>query len=157
MTNLEFWKDYLKKFGCPDVAVVGGIPQLCHNTACTDCLFIERDCEGVRNQCSQFFDWLLEEHKDIAIDWRRVPPDTDVMVRSIDSEEWEPRKFAMYLPNDPDTKFIVFGHGHSGKTREASSLSDLVGWEQCKLVHPEDLEKYQKSGQADGEENDDKS
>lgn len=144
MLNVEFWKDRLKEIGYNrnSIAVVNGVPQLCRDTDCMSCAFFNGEEEYY--SCSDLYEWLMKEYEAPETDWRKVPPDTAVMVRSIDSEKWELRKFAVYLPN-ADPKYYVFGHGHSGMTREnAGSPADMIGWEQCRLVYPEDIGKYGK-------------
>lgn len=72
------------------------------------------------------------------IDWTKVPPNTPVLIRDEDDENWEKRMFAICLPNAL-SKFYCFSNGSDWE-----SAFELTLWQQCKLDDSINPEPYYK-------------
>lgn len=144
MLNVEYWKEELARLRSERelFAVKNGVPCACDEIECKDCDFSRHPCG------TKAIKWLYEEHGepeidwDNDIDWRRVPMDTEVLVKSYGSDDFSLARFAIYLPNAL-YKYRTFSSASSENVKR--EYADFTRpWEHCRLANPEDIEKYRK-------------
>jgi len=123
MTNFEKWKDKILAITSNDdeFAVNDGALCRCSEIACTECDFHE-PC------CKHRYEWLYAEYVEPEIDWSKVPIDTKILVRDLETDPWCRRYFAGYVGG------IVYAWA-DGAT-EWSHTSKLV-WKYAKLADEE--------------------
>lgn len=147
MLNCEKWKDTLKELAskCEPIALdLKGIPCACSEMNCGNCLFADNSTALQKCNSANLYDWLCEEYKepeidwDNNIDWKRVPVDTEVLIRSSEGNEWRKGKFAIYMPNNPPY------YGIFGNNEERENARYLNFYYKCKLANEDDIEKYRK-------------
>lgn len=144
MLNIEKYKDEIASIGIGVFAFDGIKTANCLEMKCATCKF----SPNLYGMCdTKKLEWLCMEYKepeidwDNDIDWSRVPLDTDVLVNNIGSRNIGMRsKFAIYIPMSA-IQYHTFGayENHSNATA-------IYPWQFCKLVNPEDVEKYRKRG-----------
>ena len=146
MLNIEKYKKKIVKAGGVSVFCVSkGRIFPCRYVQCNECEFHDQEECDIKKT-----NWLCSEYKepeidwDNDIDWRRVPADTNVLVKDKDCENWVPRRFAVYLPRVEYKyqAFCVFSGLRGIAVRE--NAESLNGWRYCKLANAEDIEKYRK-------------
>lgn len=83
------------------------------------------------------------------IDWNKVPPFTEVLVRYDKDEEWLKQYFIVYLPSN-NFKFHFLTSNKIGSDQKCGILPIMTEvWKYCKLANKEDIEKYRKKGEND--------
>lgn len=82
--------------------------------------------------------WLDEEYIEPPkpeVDWRNVPVDTLVRVKSFEQNEWRLRYFKKYRTGWPH--FVVWADGKTSKTVDYFEEEE---WKYCELVEDDNLE-----------------
>lgn len=115
-------------------AVVKNRPAECNNTKCKDCNFGGGDYGCIK----KFLEWANSEYKEREIDWRKVPVDTPVYVRS--SFSWNKRHF--YKFDSDNELYYCYSDGKTSWSDEGNV--EVRPWEQCKLAEGVDCSEWYK-------------
>ena len=87
------------------------------------------------HECREFVaEWLYKEYKQ-NIDWSKVPVDTPVIVKERSGLERK-RHFSRYKEGCIEP-FVCFNDGKTSFTADFTT-----DWNNCRLAHPEDIERY---------------
>lgn len=81
--------------------------------------------------------WLDEEYEEPPkpeVDWDKVPVDTLVRVRDLESEEWILKYFKGIDEEAPESRFMAWDNGATSKT----AYGNYTHWRYCELVEVED-------------------
>lgn len=95
---------------------------------CTSCAFYDRDDCIISKQ-----EWANSEYVEPSVDWSKVPVDTPILVRDIESDEWERRYFAKYEDN------TVYAWS-DGATSWSTDSDNVCDWAYAKLAESEDTD-----------------
>ena len=99
MTNKEKYGNEIIELAARKFGLKNGKPVLCTETKCKDCDFCEKDSGLCKGSAYNFREWLNSEYVEPPVDWSKVPVDTPILVRDIESDGWERRYFAKYEDN----------------------------------------------------------
>lgn len=127
MTNREKYAKEILDIVCEgnDVAAKNGVPCKCNEIACRECDF------GNLAVCRKNrVAWFKAEYAEPVIDWSKVPVDTPIWVRGLESDRWFRRHFAKY-ENGTVYAFRNGGTSWSGCCP--------VYWKQAKLAVDDEL------------------
>ena len=107
----------------------------CNIINCSECAF----CSSSTTNClDKIKKWSESEYKEPEVDWSKVPVDTPVLVRDIDSKAWYNRYFAYYEDG------IVYTYSDGATSWSANKAFNCVRWNYAKLANEEDIRKYAK-------------
>lgn len=87
-----------------------------------------------------FWLWLDEESPEPPkpeVDWGKVPVDTLVRVRDLESEEWILKYFKGIDEEAPECRFVAWDDGATSVT----AYGNYTHWTYCELVEDEDNEE----------------
>lgn len=122
MTNAEFYKEEIQKFDpeqfCEDFVEPNILEKrglLCRETE--SCAY----CKALMTV------WLMEEHKEPAVDWKNVPVDTPILVKKHREDNWTHAYFAKY---SAECRICTW---RKGKTSFTSHYTDIETWPYAKL------------------------
>lgn len=124
------------------------------NFDCGICDFVQKhvfpyfgDIHNVEYKCNAELDcdicgimfsfWLDEEYEEPPkpeVDWSKVPVDTLVRVRDLESEEWTLKYFKGIDEEAPESRFMAWDDGATSKT----AYGNYTHWVRCELVEDED-------------------
>lgn len=93
--------------------------------------FCEMDCIACGTALQL---WLDEEYEEPEVDWAKVPVDTLVRVRDLESEEWILKYFKGIDEEVPESRFMAWDDGATSKT----AYGNYTHWVRCELVEVED-------------------
>lgn len=95
MLNKEKYAEEIVEIACSGkhIAIISGMPAVCVGTMCGECDFLGKPCN------EKIKEWANSEYVEPSVDWSKVPVDTPILVRDIESDEWERRYFAKYEDN----------------------------------------------------------
>lgn len=135
MTNAEFYKEEVIKFDkekdfCDDFIRPNILKPLGIDCGTLNC----RPCESIVNI------WFQEEYKEPEIDWKNVPVDTPILVKSCKKSEWIKRYFAEKFPNGG---VYVWRDGGTSFTKNESQRSY---YEYAKLWEGSEEQAAEKEG-----------
>lgn len=101
---------------------------------CNDELCQRDECEA----CLKLFAfWLDEEYTEPPkpeVDWSKVPVDTLVRVRDLESEEWILKYFKGVDEEAPESRFMAWDNGATSKT----AYGNYTHWVHCELVEDDE-------------------
>lgn len=128
MTNKEKYGKEILDIACTgdrvamrnsDNVIVG-----CRKLGCLDCAFntYGKGCIDAIEK------WANSEYVEPPVDWSKVPVDTPILVRDIESDEWERRYFAKYENN------TVYAWEDGATSWSAVGVCD---WEYAKIAESE--------------------
>ena len=127
MKNREKFQKEILDITCngENIAKINGKIVSCNDIKrCYECEFYEKD----RDCISIFKEWCNQEYQEV--DWLKVKVGTPVLVRDLETEDWNRRYFA-YVDNENIIHTFI-----SGRT-EWSSHGETVMWKYAKLAFPE--------------------
>lgn len=75
--------------------------------------------------------WKHYKYKEPEVDWSKVPVDTKILVKDLESDDWFPRYFAMYK----NGQVYAFTHG---KTSFSADKKGAVPWAFAELAEVDD-------------------
>ena len=124
------------------------------NFDCGICDFVQKhvfpyfvDIHNVEYKCNAELDcdicgimfsfWLDEEYEEPPkpeVDWDKVPVDTLVRVRDLESEEWILKYFKGIDEEAPECRFVAWDDGATSVT----AYGNYTNWTYCELVEGED-------------------
>ena len=113
----KVWPSFLTK-----EEIAGG--RCGNNIFCDDCT-------------KAFVFWLDEEYEEHKVDWNKVPVDTLVRVRDLESEEWILKYFKGIDEEAPECRFEAWDDGATSVT----AYGNYTHWTYCELVEDEDNEE----------------
>lgn len=95
MLNKEKYAEEIVEIACSGkhIAIISGMPAVCVGKMCGECDFLGKPCN------EKIKEWANSEYVEPSVDWSKVPVDTPILVRDIESDEWERRYFAKYEDN----------------------------------------------------------
>lgn len=101
--------------------------------------FGDRDCNAVNCAWCKFLVdlWMDEEYEEPQVDWNKVPVDTLVRVRDLESEEWTLKYFKGIDEEAPECRFVAWDDGATSVT----AYGNYTHWTFCELVEDEDNDK----------------
>lgn len=91
--------------------------------------------------------WLDEEYEEYEeplkpeVDWSKVPVDTLVRVRDLESEQWNLRYFKGIDEEAPEFRFVAWDAGETSLT----ACGNYTHWAYCELVE-EEIDQLLKGG-----------
>lgn len=110
------------------------MPNFIDNSVNVDTLCEDGKC----CECSMLFAlWLDEEYTEPPkpeVDWGKVPVDTLVRVRDLESEEWILKYFKGIDEEAPECRFVAWDDGATSVT----AYGNYTHWTFCELVEDED-------------------
>lgn len=127
MKNREKYAKELLDIACVGslVAVKNGVPCRCDAIGCSECdLNADTVCEDI------LVKWCNAEYIDPPIDWSKVPVDTPIWVRDLESDIWRRRHFGKYK----NGKVYAFDNGGT-----SWSGSCAASWNHAKLATDDEL------------------
>lgn len=111
------------------LAVKDGKPVKCLGVDCTNC-----DLCGTKKSCIENgIEWLNSEYVEPPVDWIKVPVDTPILVRNIESDAWTRRHFAKY---ENETVYAWSGGATSWSALDV--VKDILDWKMAKLAESEE-------------------
>lgn len=99
--------------------------------------FCEMDCIACGTALQIWLDEEYEEPQKPEVDWNKVPVDTLVRVRDLESEEWTLMYFKGLEEEGYANRFQTWDDGATSKT----AYGDYSNWKYCELVEDEDNEE----------------
>lgn len=132
MTNREYLMENYQKelaeiaLNLDKLAIVDGVPKICSEVQCTDCMFNMFTAGALCENRIQ--EWLDKEHITYEVDWTKVPVDTPVFVDKLSKIGFR-RHFAKY----ENGRIYVFG---GGRTSYTTVLSDVEDYSVVRLAEP---------------------
>lgn len=128
MLNREKYGNEIIELAARKLGLKNGKPVLCTETKCKDCDFCEKDSGSCKGSAYNFREWLNSEYVEPPVDWSKVPVDTPILVRDIESDGWERRYFAKYEDN------TVYAWEDGATSWSAVGVCD---WEYAKIAESE--------------------
>mgnify|MGYP001754945706 CR=1 FL=1 len=128
MTNREKYAKELLDIACggTPIAVKNGVPCACDGTIrCDEC-----DLHDDYNCGANTTKWCNSEYIEPAIDWPKVPVDTPILVRDLETSMWYRRHFTKYK----NGKVYAFDNGGT-----SWSGSYAASWNHAKLATDDEL------------------
>lgn len=124
MLNKEKYAEEIVEIACSGkhIAIISGMPAVCVGTMCGECDFLGKPCN------EKIKEWANSEYVEPSVDWSKVPVDTPILVRDIESDEWERRYFAKYENN------TVYAWEDGATSWSAVGVCD---WEYAKIAESE--------------------
>lgn len=111
------------------LAVKDGKPVKCFGMKCTNC-----DLCGTKKSCIQNgIEWLNSEYVEPPVDWIKVPVDTPILVRNIESDAWTRRYFAKY-----ENETVYAWSGGTTSWSALDVVKDILDWKMAKLAESEE-------------------
>lgn len=110
------------------------IPEFIGSKTDSKCICEMGDCRAC---LIRFTLWLDEEYMEPPkpeVDWGKVPVDTLVRVRDLESEEWLLKYFKGIDEEAPESRFMAWDDGATSKT----AYGNYTHWVHCELVEDED-------------------
>lgn len=136
MKNREKYKNELMDFIKTDGRMCGFVKK--HEVSSMLGKDIESLCEMDCIACEMVLNlWLDEEYEEPEVDWSKVPVDTLVRVRDLESEEWTLRYFKGIDEEATESRYMAWGNGTTSKT----AYGNYTHWRYCELVEDEDKDK----------------
>lgn len=125
MLNKEKYAEEIVEIACSGkhIAIISGMPAVCVGTMCGECDFLGKPCN------EKIKEWANSEYVEPSVDWSKVPVDTPILVRDIESDEWERRYFAKYEDN------TVYAWEDGATSWSAVGVCD---WEYAKIAESEE-------------------
>lgn len=96
--------------------------------------FCEMDCIACGTALRIWLDEECEEPPKPEVDWSKVPVDTLVRVRDLESEEWILKYFKGIDEEAPECRFVAWDDGATSVT----AYGNYTHWTFCELVEEED-------------------
>ena len=96
--------------------------------------FCEMDCIACGTALQIWLDEECEEPPKPEVDWSKVPVDTLVRVRDLESEEWILKYFKGIDEEAPECRFVAWDDGATSVT----AYGNYTHWTFCELVEDED-------------------
>ena len=125
MTNREKYAEQIIDMAINNITIAvdeKGRPCNCNEIRCADCMLNDRPCKEMLKK------WSEQEYIEPPVDWSKVPVDTKVYVRDLDSDPWKPRYFAKF----EDGKIFAWTNGATSFSK--NSVCDSSWWNQGKLA-----------------------
>lgn len=110
-----------------------GKPVFCTEIVCKDCDFYEKESDSCKGSMYNFREWFNSEYVEPPVDWIKVPVDTPILVRNIESDAWTRRHFAKYEDN------TVYAW-NDGATSWSTDSDNVCDWAYAKLAESEDAD-----------------
>lgn len=138
MTNYEYYKDEIDKIARMGRTVAFDKTNKkissCNGIACLDCLFRDDNLKCRINAIK----WAAAEYVEPAIDWSKVPIDTQILVRDIESAKWHKRHFAGV---DERGRVMSWDEGRTSWSSE-NRKNSTVSWNYAKLAEDDTLMEF---------------
>lgn len=138
MTNAEFYKEEIQKFDpeqfCEDFVEPNILEKrglLCRELGCAHCKAL-------------MVMWLMEEHKEPAVDWENVPVDTPVLCRDRVEEAWCKRHFAKV-----DSEGTIWAYNDGRTSFSSDDEEDMTYWRYAKLWKGSEEQAAEQDAQED--------